>query len=266
MVQVEHVTKQFGNEFTAVQDISFSIQPGEIVGFVGQNGAGKTTTIKMLTGILKPTSGSIVIHGHDIQKEALQAKSATAYVADNPDMFLRLSGMEFIHLMADIYQVPVAERAKRIQDMAEAFEITDALQQPMSDYSHGMRQKMMVCAALIHNPPVWILDEPMTGLDPKAAFVLKNLMREHAKQGNCVFFSTHVLEVAEQLCDRILIIRHGSLVFTGTLEELRKEYPDRSLEEIFLKINGESPEKEAKGPMESMESEAGTAAGEETPE
>ena len=263
MVQVEHVTKQFGNEFTAVQDISFSIQPGEIVGFVGQNGAGKTTTIKMLTGILKPTSGSIVIHGHDIQKEALQAKSATAYVADNPDMFLRLSGMEFIHLMADIYQVPVAERAKRIQDMAEAFEITDALQQPMSDYSHGMRQKMMVCAALIHNPPVWILDEPMTGLDPKAAFVLKNLMREHAKQGNCVFFSTHVLEVAEQLCDRILIIRHGSLVFTGTLEELRKEYPDRSLEEIFLKINGESPEKEAKGPMAS---EAGTAAGEETPE
>lgn len=242
MIQVEHITKQYGKEFKAVDDISFSIEPGEIVGFVGQNGAGKTTTIKMLTSILKPTSGTIQIHGYDIQKEALQAKQAIAYVADNPDMFLRLTGLEFIHLMADIYQVPAEVRGERIRKMAERFEITDMLNQPMNDYSHGMRQKMMICAALIHNPPVWILDEPMTGLDPKAAYELKNMMREHAKEGNCVFFSTHVLEVAEQLCDRIIIIRHGSLVFTGTLDELRTEYPDMTLEQIFLQINGELQE------------------------
>lgn len=245
MIQVEHITKQYGKEFKAVDDISFSIEPGEIVGFVGQNGAGKTTTIKMLTSVLKPTSGTIQIHGYDIQKEALQAKQAIAYVADNPDMFLRLTGMEFIHLMADIYQVPAEVRGERIRKMAERFEITDMLNQPMNDYSHGMRQKMMVCAALIHNPPVWILDEPMTGLDPKAAYELKNMMREHAKEGNCVFFSTHVLEVAEQLCDRIIIIRHGSLVFTGTLDELRTEYPDMTLEQIFLQINGELQEETA---------------------
>lgn len=242
MIQVEHITKQYGKEFKAVDDISFSIEPGEIVGFVGQNGAGKTTTIKMLTSVLKPTSGTIQIHGYDIQKEALQAKQAIAYVADNPDMFLRLTGLEFIHLMADIYQVPAEVREERIRKMAERFEITDMLNQPMNDYSHGMRQKMMICAALIHNPPVWILDEPMTGLDPKAAYELKNMMREHAKEGNCVFFSTHVLEVAEQLCDRIIIIRHGSLVFTGTLDELRTEYPDMTLEQIFLQINGELQE------------------------
>lgn len=245
MIQVEHITKQYGKKFKAVDDISFSIEPGEIVGFVGQNGAGKTTTIKMLTSVLKPTSGTIQIHGYDIQKEALQAKQAIAYVADNPDMFLRLTGLEFIHLMADIYQVPAEVRGERIRKMAERFEITDMLNQPMNDYSHGMRQKMMICAALIHNPPVWILDEPMTGLDPKAAYELKNMMREHAKEGNCVFFSTHVLEVAEQLCDRIIIIRHGSLVFTGTLDELRTEYPDMTLEQIFLQINGELQEETA---------------------
>lgn len=242
MIQVEHVTKKFGKEFTAVNDLNFTINKGEIVGFVGQNGAGKTTTIKMLTGILKPTEGKVSIHGYDMQKEALKAKEALAYIADNPDMFLRLSGMEFIQLMADIYQVPEADRQPRIQALAERFEVQDVLGQPMSDYSHGMRQKMMVCAALIHNPPVWILDEPMTGLDPKAAYELKNMMREHAAEGNCVFFSTHVLEVAEQLCDRIIIIRKGEVVFNGTLDELRQAYPGKSLEMIFLEINGEAEE------------------------
>ncbi|MDD6267839.1 MAG: ABC transporter ATP-binding protein [Clostridium sp.] len=242
MIQVEHVTKKFGKEFTAVNDLNFTINKGEIVGFVGQNGAGKTTTIKMLTGILKPTEGKVSIHGYDMQKEALKAKESLAYVADNPDMFLRLSGMEFIQLMADIYQVPEADRQPRIQTLAERFEVQDVLGQPMSDYSHGMRQKMMVCAALIHNPPVWILDEPMTGLDPKAAYELKNMMREHAAEGNCVFFSTHVLEVAEQLCDRIIIIRNGEVVFNGTLDELRQAYPGKSLEMIFLEINGEAEE------------------------
>lgn len=242
MIQIEHVTKKFGKEFTAVNDLTFTINKGEIVGFVGQNGAGKTTTIKMLTGILKPTEGKISIHGYDMQKEALKAKESLAYVADNPDMFLRLSGMEFIQLMADIYQVPEADRQPRIRALAERFEVQNVLGQPMSDYSHGMRQKMMVCAALVHNPPVWILDEPMTGLDPKAAYELKNMMREHAAEGNCVFFSTHVLEVAEQLCDRIIIIRKGEIVFNGTLDELRQAYPEKSLEMIFLEINGGSEE------------------------
>lgn len=242
MIQIEHVTKKFGKEFTAVNDLTFTINKGEIVGFVGQNGAGKTTTIKMLTGILKPTEGKILIHGYDMQKEALKAKESLAYVADNPDMFLRLSGMEFIQLMADIYQVPEADRQPRIRALAERFEVQNVLGQPMSDYSHGMRQKMMVCAALVHNPPVWILDEPMTGLDPKAAYELKNMMREHAAEGNCVFFSTHVLEVAEQLCDRIIIIRKGEIVFNGTLDELRQAYPEKSLEMIFLEINGGSEE------------------------
>lgn len=240
MIQVEHVTKRFGKEFVAVDDLNFSIQKGEIVGFVGQNGAGKTTTIKMLTNILQPTTGTIRVNGYDIRKESLKAKESIAYVADNPDMFLRLSGLEFIHLMADIYHIPTKERQPRIEKLAERFEITDVLNRPMSDYSHGMRQKMMVCAALIHNPPVWILDEPMTGLDPKAAFELKNMMREHAAEGNCVFFSTHVLEVAEQLCDKIIIIRQGRMVFYGTLEELRQAYPNMSLESIFLMINGEA--------------------------
>ncbi len=240
MIQVEHVTKRFGKEFVAVDDLNFSIQKGEIVGFVGQNGAGKTTTIKMLTNILQPTTGTIRVNGYDIRKESLKAKESIAYVADNPDMFLRLSGLEFIHLMADIYHIPTKERQPRIEQLAERFEITDVLNRPMSDYSHGMRQKMMVCAALIHNPPVWILDEPMTGLDPKAAFELKNMMREHAAEGNCVFFSTHVLEVAEQLCDKIIIIRQGRMVFYGTLEELRQAYPNMSLESIFLMINGEA--------------------------
>lgn len=242
MIQVEHVTKKYGSYFTAVDDLSFQIHKGEIVGFVGQNGAGKTTTLKMLTNVLKPTSGTIRINGYDIEKQTLKAKESIAYVADNPDMFLRLSGLEFIHLMADIYHVPAGSRTARITEMAERFEIADALTHPMSDYSHGMRQKMMVCAALIHNPPVWILDEPMTGLDPKAAYELKNMMREHAAEGNCVFFSTHVLEVAEQLCDKIIIIRGGKSVFIGTLDELRAEYPDMTLESIFLKINGEYDE------------------------
>lgn len=253
MIQVEHVTKKFGREFTAVEDLNFSIQKGEIVGFVGQNGAGKTTTIKMLTSILKPTKGKIYINGYDIQKDSLKAKESIAYVADNPDMFLRLSGMEFIHLMADIYHIPTEERAPRIEAMAERFEIADILNRPMSDYSHGMRQKMMVCAALIHNPPVWILDEPMTGLDPKAAFELKNMMREHAGEGNCVFFSTHVLEVAEQLCDKIIIIRKGGSVFNGTLDELRQEYPGMSLESIFLTINGEIQKETEVSPAEGKE-------------
>lgn len=239
MIKVEHVTKKFGADFKAVDDISFTVEKGEIVGFVGQNGAGKTTTIKMMTGILNPTAGTVTINGYDMKKRPLAAKQSIGYIADNPDMFLRLTGLEFINLMADIYGISEEERIERIETLAESFEVKDALMRPMSDYSHGMRQKMMVIAALVHNPPVWILDEPMTGLDPKAAFTLKKRMREHAEAGNCVFFSTHVLEVAEQLCNRIIMVREGKAVFDGTLERLRDTYPDKTLEEIFLIVNGE---------------------------
>lgn len=236
MIQVEHLSKRYGEDFWAVKDISFHIQKGEIVGFVGQNGAGKTTTIKMLSGILNPTEGSVRIDGYDIEKESRKAKMSLGYVADNPDLFLRLTGREFIHFLADIYDIPMEGRAERIEALTARFEVTDALDKPMSDYSHGMRQKMMVIAALVHNPPVWILDEPMTGLDPKAAFELKQMMREHAQEGNCVFFSTHVLEVAEKLCDRIIILKKGKIEYVGTLEELAEKYEGKSLEEIFLLI------------------------------
>lgn len=242
MIKVNGVKKVFGSKFVAVDGLDFEVRKGEIVGFVGQNGAGKTTTIKMMTGILEPTEGTIEINGYDIQKQSMEAKMSIAYVADNPDMFLKLTGIEFINFLADIYKIPTNERIPRIEELTRRFEVEEALSSPMSDYSHGMRQKMMVIAALVHNPPVWILDEPMTGLDPKASYELKKMMREHADNGNAVFFSTHVLEVAEKLCDRIVIVKKGGLVFNGTLEELSTKYPDKSLENIFLEINGEQGE------------------------
>lgn len=214
--------------------MSFAVQPGEIVGFAGPNGAGKTTVIKMLTGILKPAQGRVLIHGHDIVREPLVAKRAFAYVADDPDVLLQLSGAEYIHYVADIYGVSEKDRADRVQALTERFGMADALGMPMREYSHGMRQKTMIIAALIHNPPAWILDEPMTGLDPAAAYELKQLMKEHAANGNAVLFSTHVLEVAEKLCDRILILHHGQSVYQGTMEQLKTQHPQKSLEEIFI--------------------------------
>ena len=242
MIKVKGIKKVFGSKFVAVDGLDFEVRKGEIVGFVGQNGAGKTTTIKMMTGILEATEGTIEINGYDIQKQSMEAKMSIAYVADNPDMFLKLTGIEFINFLADIYKIPTKERIPRIEELTRRFEVEEALSSPMSDYSHGMRQKMMVIAALVHNPPVWILDEPMTGLDPKASYELKKMMREHADNGNAVFFSTHVLEVAEKLCDRIVIVKKGGLVFNGTLEELSTRYSGKNLENIFLGINGEQGE------------------------
>lgn len=188
----------------------------------------------MLTGILKPTEGKAEVNGFDIVKQPLEAKRSLAYVADNPDMLLQLKGIEYINFIADIYGVPESERKQRIDELAERFGISDSLNTSMREYSHGMRQKLMIIAALIHNPPAWILDEPMTGLDPAAAFELKEMMREHAAKGNCVLFSTHVLEVAEKLCDKILIINHGHELYQGTLEDLEKQHPGVDLEKIFL--------------------------------
>ena len=236
MIEAKNLKMVYGGTFTSVDNLSFSIGKGEIVGFVGPNGAGKTTVIKMLTGILRPTEGSATINGFDIVKQSLDAKSSMAYVADSPDILLQLKGIEYINFIADIYGVSSEERAKRITEMAERFGLADSLEKSMREYSHGMRQKLMIIAALVHNPPVWILDEPMTGLDPQAAYELKNMMREHAAKGNCVLFSTHVLEVAEKLCDRILIINHGKDLYRGTLEELQAAHPGEDLEEIFLNM------------------------------
>ncbi|MCR5209752.1 MAG: ABC transporter ATP-binding protein [Lachnospiraceae bacterium] len=236
MIKADHLSFVYGGDFKAVDDLSFHIKKGEIVGFAGPNGAGKTTVIRMLTGVLKPAEGCASINGHDIVKDALEAKRSFAYVADNPDVLLQLSGLEYINFIADIYKVPSDERKERVADLAERFGMSDSLMTPMREYSHGMRQKLMIIAALTHNPPAWILDEPMTGLDPSAAYELKNLMREHAAKGNAVLFSTHVLEVAEKLCDHIIIINHGKDLYQGTVEKLEEEHKGRDLEEIFLDL------------------------------
>ena len=236
MIKFKNVTKVYNRTIKAVNNVSFEVRGGEIVGFTGPNGSGKTTTIKMLTGILPPDKGEIKINGFDIKKNMIQAKSSIGYIADSPDMFLRLKGIEFLNFIADVYKVSNNDRKKRVNELAERFELTDALSSPMMSYSHGMRQKLMVIAALVHNPPVWILDEPMTGLDPKSSYELKEMMREHAKKGNAVFFSTHVLEVAEKLCDKVIIIKKGNLLYDGTLENLESQHLNQTLENIFLEM------------------------------
>lgn len=236
MIKFKNVIKVYNRTIKAVNNVSFEVRGGEIVGFTGPNGSGKTTTIKMLTGILPPDKGEIKINGFDIKKNMIQAKSSIGYIADSPDMFLRLKGIEFLNFIADVYKVSDDDRKKRVNELAERFELTDALSSPMMSYSHGMRQKLMVIAALVHNPPVWILDEPMTGLDPKSSYELKEMMREHAKKGNAVFFSTHVLEVAEKLCDKVIIIKKGNLLYDGTLENLESQHLNQTLENIFLEM------------------------------
>ncbi len=238
MIEARSLTMIYGNGHQATDEVSFTVKAGEIVGFAGPNGAGKTTVIKMLTGILKPTSGTAVINGYDINKDPINAKRSFAYIADNPDILIQLSGLEYLNFIADMYEIPEDVRKEKIGTLSERFGMKDVLTTQMREYSHGMRQKLMVISALIHNPPAWILDEPMTGLDPTAAFELKQMMREHANAGNAVLFSTHVLEVAEQLCDRILIINKGKIITEGTLEFLRLNNPGMTLEEIFVKLTG----------------------------
>ena len=238
MIEARSLTMIYGNGHQATDEVSFTVKAGEIVGFAGPNGAGKTTVIKMLTGILKPTSGTAVINGFDINKDPINAKRSFAYIADNPDILIQLSGLEYLNFIADMYEIPEDVRKEKIGTLSERFGMKDVLTTQMREYSHGMRQKLMVISALIHNPPAWILDEPMTGLDPTAAFELKQMMREHANAGNAVLFSTHVLEVAEQLCDKILIINKGKIITEGTLEFLRLNNPGMTLEEIFVKLTG----------------------------
>ncbi len=236
MIEIKNVSKTYNDNIKAIDNLNLKINDGEIVGFIGLNGAGKTTAIKMMTGILVPDTGTITINGYDIVKDSLKAKQIIGYIADNPDMFLKLTGIEFINFIANIYKVPVTIRKKRIKLFGERFGLSDVLDKPMQGYSHGTRQKMMVVAALVHDPAVWILDEPLIGLDPTSAFELKKMMREHADKGNAVFFSTHVLEVAEKLCDRIAIIDKGKIVFVGTLKELKDKYDKKDLEKLFMEV------------------------------
>lgn len=237
MIQISNVTKTYNNKYNAVDDITLGIKDGEIFGFLGPNGAGKTTTIKMITGIGKATKGNIKINGIDIQEEPLKAKKQFGYVPDSPDMFLRLKGLEYLNFMADIYDVPKDKRKEKIEYLSKRFEMDNALGDQIQTYSHGMRQKIVVMGALLHDPEVWILDEPLTGLDPKSSFILKEMMREHADSGKIVFFSTHVLEVAEKVCDRVAIINKGKIIFCGTLEEMKNHFKsNESLEKMFLEI------------------------------
>ncbi len=237
MINIYDVTKSYNGIYNAVSNLNLEIKDGEIYGLLGPNGAGKTTTIKMITGIIAPTSGKIEINGIDIGKEPVRAKEQFGYVPDSPDMFLRLSGMEYLNFMADVYGVSKEDRLSRIREISKRFEMELALGDKIHSYSHGMRQKIVLMGVLIHKPKVWILDEPMTGLDPKSAFTLKEMMREHAEEGNAVIFSTHVLEVAEKVCDKVAIINKGQLIFNGTLSNMRKEFKENeSLEEMFLEM------------------------------
>lgn len=236
MIEIKNVSKTYSGKLKAVDQLNLRVEEGEIIGFIGPNGAGKTTTIKMMTGILEADEGDIELNGISIKKEPLLAKQQFGYVADNPDLFLRLKGIEYINFMADIYGVDANLRRERIEKTAKMFEMTSALNDKILSYSHGMRQKIVLMGALVHEPSIWILDEPLTGLDPQSAYSLKEAMREHVSKGKTVFFSTHVLEVAEKLCTRIVLINHGTILFNGTLDALKKDYPQLSLEDIFLKV------------------------------
>lgn len=235
MLTIEHLTKTYGDK-RAVDDLSLHIAPGEIYGFIGHNGAGKTTTIKSCCGILGFDSGEITIDGVSMKENPLACKSKLAYIPDNPDLYDFMTGIQYLNFVADIFGVPADERQKKIRELADAFEITDALAEAISSYSHGMKQKLAIISALIHSPKLIIMDEPFVGLDPKASHLLKQLMRKICDDGGAIFFSTHVLEVAEKLCDKIAIIKNGKLIQSGTIEEVKG---DTSLEDVFLELEEE---------------------------
>ena len=235
MLGIEHLTKTYG-EKKAVDDLSLHILPGEIFGFIGHNGAGKSTTIKSAVGILKYDEGTITIRGKNLMDDPVACKRDLAYIPDNPDMYEFMSGIKYLNFIADVFAIPAAERQKKIRKYADLFELTQDLAQPISAYSHGMKQKLAVIAAWLHDPKLIVMDEPFVGLDPKASHLLKEMMREHCNKGGAIFFSTHVLEVAEKLCDKVAIIKQGKLVKVGTMEEVKG---DESLEEVFLELEAE---------------------------
>ena len=237
MIEIKNVSKSYKKGKKVIDNINIEIRDGEIFGFLGPNGAGKTTTIKMITGILDIDEGDILIDGNSIKTDPLEAKKRFGLVPDNPDIFIKLKGIEYLNFIADIYKISEEERIEKIKNLSKQFEMENVLNNKIQSYSHGMRQKIVIMGTLLHNPQNLILDEPMTGLDPRSSFDLKRIMREHTKQNKSVFFSTHILEVAERLCDRVGIINRGKLVFIGTYEEMKREFNKKaSLEELFMEI------------------------------
>lgn len=236
MLNIEHLTKAYG-EKKAVDNLSLHIAPGEIYGFIGHNGAGKTTTLKSVVGILQFDAGEITIDGISIKENPLECKRRFAYIPDNPDLYDYMTGIKYLNFIADIFGVGANERQARIRKYADAFELTADLAQPIAAYSHGMKQKLAIIAAWLHEPKLILMDEPFVGLDPKASHLLKKMMRQVCNEGGAIFFSTHVLEVAEKLCDKVAIIKNGKLIRSGTMEEVKG---DESLEDVFLEMEGES--------------------------
>jgi len=239
LLELKSVTKRYDiKSVPAVLDVDLKVKKGEIFGFIGHNGAGKSTVIKMITGILQPTQGEVFVNGMSMTNNPVDCKKLIGYVPDNPDVYERLTGNEYLNFMADVYNVSAQDRKERINKYLEVFDLGKAINQKIKSFSHGMRQKLVIMGALIHEPKLWILDEPMVGLDPMAAKILKDEMKNHCKKGNTVFFSTHILEVAEKLCDRVGIINRGELVAVGTVEELKAKANagDSSLEDVFMNI------------------------------
>ena len=235
MLRIENLTKKFGDK-KAVDSLSLHIEPGEIYGFIGHNGAGKTTTIKSLVGILKFDEGEILVDGMSVKESPIECKKKIAYIPDNPDLYEFMTGISYLNFIADIYNVSSQDRTERIKKYGDLLELTDDLAQPISAYSHGMKQKLAIISAWIHNPKLIIMDEPFVGLDPKSSHILKEMMRDVCDKGGAIFFSTHVLEVAEKLCDKIAIIKNGQLIKSGTMEEVKG---DESLEAVFLEMEAE---------------------------
>ncbi len=234
MLEIRHFSKSYGGGKKAADDVTIQVACGDIYGFIGHNGAGKSTTIRAVVGVLDFTDGEIYIDGHSVRDEPMACKQVTAYIPDNPDLYENLTGIQYLNFVADVFGIGPGEREERIRKYAGLFEITDALGDLIGSYSHGMKQKVAIISALIHNPKLLVLDEPFVGLDPKASFTLKEIMREMCEQGTAVFFSTHVLDVAEKLCNRVAIIKHGRIVAAGTMEELTEGH---SLEETFLEAD-----------------------------
>lgn len=233
MLEIKGYSKTYGEGKKAADNVSLTVESGDIYGFIGHNGAGKSTTIRAVVGVLDFTEGEIYIDGHSVKDESLQCKHITAYIPDNPDLYENLTGIQYLNFIADIFDISAAERKQRIKDYADRFEITDSLGDLISSYSHGMKQKLAIISALIHEPKLLVLDEPFVGLDPKASFILKQIMHEICGQGTAIFFSTHVLDVAEKLCNKIAIIKRGKIIASGTMEELTH---GESLEDVFLEV------------------------------
>ena len=236
ILEIKNYTKIYGEGKKAADNVCLTVEAGDIYGFIGHNGAGKSTTIKAVVGVLDFTEGEILIDGHSVKKEPIACKRITAYIPDNPDLYENLSGIQYLNFIADVFQIEAEKRKERIQKYADLFEITDSLGDPVGSYSHGMKQKLAIISALIHEPKLIVMDEPFVGLDPKAAFTLKQIMHEMCDQGAAIFFSTHVLDVAEKLCNKVAIIKAGRIVDSGTMEELLGK---KSLEEVFLEVQDE---------------------------